>query len=76
MAAVIDDEKQQEQQKKKGKPGKRERMELKQKKIDAALKAKEAGERGVKKALANSSANPKDRRKAIIAKKKKELGIE
>ena len=46
-----------------------------------AKKAKEAGERGVKKALEASKAkekqtSAKDRRRSIIAKAKKKLGIE
>ena len=54
---------------------------MKAKREEVARKAKEAGERGVQKALQASKAkerqmNAKDRRKSIIAKKKKELGIE
>ena len=67
--------------KKKGKPGKRERLEMKAKREEMAKKAREAGERGVKKALQASrtkekQTSAKDRRRSIIAKAKKKLGME
>jgi len=65
----------------KGKPGKRERLEMKAKREEMAKKAREAGERGVKKALQASrtkekQTSAKDRRRSIIAKAKKKLGME